>query len=117
VRDNLTEAAQSFLDLDADRARGVIERDEKANALYRDIFDTTARLITEHPEGNQAILHLVTAAKALERIGDHAKNVAESIIFLEEGKDIRHGGLDEEAAGFDGNLSRGDRLLSKLPGR
>jgi phosphate transport system protein len=117
VRDELAGAAQAFLDQDADHAREVIERDEEANALYNGIFDTTTRLSQEHPQGSEALIYLVTAAKALERIGDHAKNIAESIVFLEEGKDIRHGGLEEEAAGFSGDLGGKIPPTSKLPGK
>ncbi|PSQ92512.1 MAG: phosphate transport system regulatory protein PhoU [Bacteroidetes bacterium SW_4_67_19] len=117
VRDILTGACEAFLEEDPDRARAVIERDEEANQLYNNIFDTTARLSREHPEGSEALIYLVTAAKALERIGDHAKNIAESTVFLEEGKDIRHGGLDEEAAGFSGDLD-GDAIPpSQLAGK
>ena len=117
VRDNLAGACQAFLDQDADLAREIIERDEKANRLYRNTFDTTARLGREHPEGSEALIHLVTAAKALERIGDHGKNIAESIVFLEEGKDIRHAGLDDETAGFGGDVGGDARPTSKLPGK
>jgi phosphate transport system protein len=117
VRDELAGAAQAFLDQDADYAREIIERDEEANALYDGIFDTITRLSQKHPEGSEALIYLVTAAKALERIGDHAKNIAESIVFLEEGKDIRHGGLEEEAAGFSGDLGGKIPPTSKLPGK
>ena len=117
VRDILTGACEAFLEEDPDRARAVIERDEEANQLYNNIFDTTARLSREHPEGSEALIYLVTAAKALERIGDHAKNIAESTVFLEEGKDIRHGGLDEEAAGFSGDLDGDGIPPSQLAGK
>ena len=117
VRDELAGAAQAFLDQDADYAREIIERDEEANALYNGIFDTITRLSQKHPEGSEALVYLVTAAKALERIGDHAKNIAESTVFLEEGKDIRHGGLEEEAAGFSGDLGGKIPPTSKLPGK
>ena len=117
VRDILTGACEAFLDEDPDRARDVIERDEEANQLYNNIFDTTARLSQEQPEGSEALIYIVTDAKALERIGDHAKNIAESTVFLEEGKDIRHGGLEEEAAGFSGDIG-GDAISpSQLPGK
>lgn len=103
VRDNLDGVCQAFLHQDSERARLVIEHDKKTNRLYYNVFDTTARLVREHPEGAEVLTHLVTAAKALERIGDHAKNIAESIVFLEEGKDIRHSSLtDEDSTGFGG---------------
>lgn len=96
VRTNLDGVKQAFLEGDAEEARRVISRDEKANRLYRDTFDTIVKLAQEHPEGAEALCHLVTTNKALERIGDHAKNIAESIVFLEEGVDIRHSSLDEK---------------------
>jgi phosphate transport system protein len=44
-------------------------------------------------EQAEAIAHLLTASKSLERISDHTKNIAQSVVFMIEGTDIRHGGL------------------------
>jgi len=46
---------------------------------------------------------MIAANKAIERIGDHVKNVAESIVFLTEGEDIRHRGLKHELSETEGN--------------
>jgi phosphate transport system protein len=47
------------------------------------------------PEHAEAWMHLVTMSKGIERIADHAKNIAESVIFLVEGTDIRHRRVEE----------------------
>jgi phosphate transport system protein len=50
----------------------------------------------EH-EQSEVIAHLLTVSKSLERISDHAKNIAQSIVFMVEGQDLRHRGLQDKA--------------------
>ncbi len=52
----------------------------------------------EDPRGISGILHEMWALRSLERIGDHACNIAEHVIYLARGLDVRHGGLDEMGA-------------------
>jgi PhoU domain. len=47
-------------------------------------------------EQSEIIAHLLTVSKALERISDHAKNIAQSIVFMVEGRDLRHRGLQDD---------------------
>lgn len=93
----LRQAQDAFQKEDALLARKVIAHDQHVNRIHGDNFDALVTAISEHPEHVEAGAHMIAANKAIERIGDHVKNVAESIVFLIEGKDIRHRGLQQEA--------------------
>ena len=97
-RTMLREAEIAFLENDRLRARKVIARDLQVNRLYGETMDALVERCTAEPERAEQIAHLLTASKALERISDHAKNIAQSIVFLIEGRDIRHGGAADEAS-------------------
>lgn len=90
----LRKALDALARLDTKAALGIL----KADDLIDDEFDGFVRkLITymmEDPRTISASLDLLFLAKAIERIGDHSKNVAELIIYLVEGKDIRHQSMD-----------------------
>ncbi len=92
----LRQAQDAFQKEDALLARKVIARDRHVNRIHGDNFDALVAAIAEHPEHVEAGAHMIAANKAIERIGDHVKNVAESIVFLIEGEDIRHRGLKHE---------------------
>ncbi len=86
----LDAALDAFVNRDAASARAVIPEDKKVDALNKEF----QRLLTEHmtanPEAITRCLHLIVAVKSLERIADHAKNVAEEVVYLCEAEDIRH---------------------------
>ena len=90
----LRKALDALARLDTKAALGILRDDD----LIDDEFDCFVRkLITymmEDPRTISASLDLLFLAKAIERIGDHSKNVAELIIYLVEGKDIRHQSMD-----------------------
>jgi len=90
----LRKALDALARLDTKAALGILKEDD----LIDDEFDGFVRkLITymmEDPRTISASLDLLFLAKAIERIGDHSKNVAELIIYLVEGKDIRHQSMD-----------------------
>lgn len=86
----LKEALDSFVARDADRARGVVTRDNEVDELYHDIFRTLMEQMTRKPEISPRTTALLFIAKHLERIADHATNVAEMVIFFVEGRDVRH---------------------------
>jgi len=95
ARTMLREAEDAFLEDDRLKARKVIARDLQVNRLHDETFDTLVRMYEDDPDHVEAISHLLTVNKALERISDHAKNVAQGIVFMVEGRDIRHGGIGE----------------------
>lgn len=88
-RTMLRDVQHAFLERDRVLARKVIARDMRVNRLHRKAFNTLVEL-AESPEYVEASAHLITAIKALERIADHVKNIANHVIFLVEGVDIRH---------------------------
>jgi len=96
ARTMLREAEDAFLENDRLKARKVIARDLQVNRLHEETFATLVEMLEEGHEQAEALSHLLTVSKALERISDHAKNIAQGIVFMIEGRDIRHGGLDDE---------------------
>ena len=120
VTEQLEEASLALLERDTERAAAVRASDDEIDALELHIDSLCERILALHTPVAVDLRLILTAVKIntdLERIGDHAKNIAESIVFLEEGKDIRHGGLEEEAAGFSGDLGGKIPPTSKLPGK
>ena len=87
----------AFLENDRLKARKVIARDLQVNRLHEETFATLVEMCKNEHEQSEVIAHLLTVSKSLERISDHAKNVAQSIVFMVEGQDLRHRGLQDKA--------------------
>jgi len=103
-RTMLREAEVAFLENDRLKARKVIARDLQVNRLHDETFSTLVDMLKAGHEHAEAISHLLTVSKALERISDHTKNIAQGIIFMIEGRDIRHRSLttsDDEPSSDD----------------
>jgi len=83
-------ALDAFVNRDPAAARAVIERDQEQDRLNKQVRRELERLMVESPDHISRGLHLLTAAKSLERIADHAANVAEEVVYLCEALDIRH---------------------------
>ena len=88
----LREALDAFVAADADRAQAVIDRDYVVDAFYSQVFRELLTYMMENPRNIYRATRVQSIAKYLERIGDHATNVAEMVVFLVRGKDIRHSG-------------------------
>ncbi|MFN3597348.1 MAG: phosphate signaling complex protein PhoU [Rubricoccaceae bacterium] len=88
----------AFVTRDAAAARAVLARDEQVDRLHRENFDALVAHARQHPEQVAAVAHLLTAGKDVERVADHVANIAESVIFLLEGLDVRHGGAPSSPA-------------------
>ncbi|MBI5485815.1 MAG: phosphate signaling complex protein PhoU [Deltaproteobacteria bacterium] len=86
------EALDAFVSRDADRARDVIGRDETVDAYYEQIFRELLTYMMEEPRNIYRATRVQSVAKYLERIGDHACNIAEMVVFMVRGEDIRHRG-------------------------
>jgi phosphate transport system protein len=96
-RTMLREAEMAFLENDRLKARKVIARDLQVNRLHDETFATLVEMCKNEHEQSEVIAHLLTVSKSLERISDHAKNIAQSIVFMVEGQDLRHRGLQDKA--------------------
>ncbi len=86
VKDSL----DSFIKQDVNLARLVLARDDEIDGLKDQIFRELLTFMMSDPSTIPRALQLVLVSRHLERIGDHATNIAEDVIYLVQGKDIRH---------------------------
>lgn len=86
----LHDALDAFARLDGKQAIRLIAQDELVDHEFRSIMRTLITFMMEDPRTISGALDTLWVAKAIERIGDHAKNIAEYVIYIVEGKDIRH---------------------------
>jgi phosphate transport system protein len=92
------EALESFVTADADRAEKILDQDNIVDAYYWQIFRELVTYMIEDPRNITRAMRLQSIAKHLERVGDHATNLAEMVVFMVKGKDIRHGGAGQAPA-------------------
>lgn len=88
----LKDSLDAFVNRDPERARAVIPRDKEVDGLNKQIHLELPGVMAAQPETISRCLNLMVIAKSLERIADHATNVAEMVVFMCEGRDIRHSG-------------------------
>ena len=86
----LRQALDAFARLDAGEAAKVIRKDLAIDDEFRSILRQLITFMMEDPRTISTALEVVWIAKAVERIGDHAKNIAEEVIYIVRGTDIRH---------------------------
>jgi phosphate transport system protein len=86
----LHNALDAFARLDEKQAARIIAKDEVVDHEFRSILRSLITFMMEDPRTISGAIDTLWAAKAIERIGDHAKNIAEYVIYVVEGKDIRH---------------------------
>ncbi len=88
--DLLHDSLDAFARLDGKQALQLIAQDEVIDHEFRSIMRNLITFMMEDPRTISSALDTLWVAKAIERIGDHAKNIAEYVIYVVEGKDIRH---------------------------
>ena len=86
----LHDALDAFARLDGKQAMQIIAADEIIDHEFRTILRNLITFMMEDPRTISSALDTLWVAKAIERIGDHAKNIAEYVIYVVEGRDIRH---------------------------
>jgi phosphate transport system protein len=97
--DLLRRALDAFARLDTDTALVIIKADDQIDQEYDGFLRKLITYIMEDPRAISPSLNLLFLAKAIERVGDHAKNIAESTIYVAKGADVRHlGTSDMESA-------------------
>jgi phosphate transport system protein len=92
------DALDSFVKRDPELARDVLRRDDEVDQLKDQVFRELLTYMMADPGTIQRALALILISRNLERIADHATNIAEDVIFLVEAKDVRHHHLEEEKA-------------------
>ena len=83
-------ALDSLVRQDAATACRVLAADDEIDALYADLIETLKDVIRAHPEQLDATVLLFSVARALERLADHATNIAEDVLYMVEGEIHRH---------------------------
>ena len=83
-------AMNAFVNMDATAARRMIAMDRTVDQFNRDIIGELQILMQKRPEAVPAAVHCFSAARHIERIADHATNIAEDVIYLVEGDIVRH---------------------------
>jgi len=96
----LRKTLDAFARLDTQTAVVILKEDDLINHEFDGFVRTLITYMMEDPRTISASLDLLFLAKAIERIGDHSKNVAELIIYLVEGRDVRHRTLEEIESGL-----------------
>ena len=98
AKEMLKDALDSFVNGDADLAQRTIERDDIVDKLKDDIFIELIDYMSADASTIPRAMDLILVSRHLERIADHATNICEYVIFMEQGKDVRHKGqLNPEA--------------------
>ena len=90
----LKDALDAFVSGNTVLARGVIPRDKQIDEMNKSYQDNLTSLMEESTENIRRCRHLAIISKCLERIADHAKNIAEDAVMLHEAEDIRHAGVE-----------------------
>jgi len=91
----LRQSLDAFARLDVAEAMRVVKQDSAVDDEFRAIMRQLITFMMEDPRTITRALEILFIAKAIERIGDHAKNMSEYVIYLVKGRDVRHVSLDE----------------------
>jgi phosphate transport system protein len=91
----LRDALDAFVRLDTDLAQEVLNADDRLDALKTQIFRELLTYMLQDPSTIEPSLDLILVSRHLERIGDHATNIAEDVIFIASARDVRHHAADQ----------------------
>jgi phosphate transport system protein len=86
----LRKSLDALVETDCDLAHQVCAMDDEVDEMNRRMFQIVQDGIRAHPEHIESLIHLLSASRHLERIADHATNIAEDVIYMVEGKIVRH---------------------------
>ena len=93
--DMLRQALDAFARIDLQAAAQVVRQDREVDAEFKGITRQLITFMMEDPRTISRSLDLLFIAKSIERIGDHAKNISEYVVYMAKGRDVRHIGLAE----------------------
>jgi phosphate transport system protein len=99
TRQMLKQSLDALVGLDADLAREVRQHDDAVDEMNREMYGLVQKGIRENPDHVDAYIHLLSVSRHLERIADHATNIAEDIIYMIEGEIVRHQADIDDSSG------------------
>jgi phosphate transport system protein len=94
----LRKSLKALIELDTGLAREVIEADDEVDNLNRRMFDLSLKRIKKSPQQADSLVTLLSVSRHLERIADQVTNIAEDVIYMVEGKIVRHEKLEENTS-------------------
>lgn len=103
--DMLHRSIDAYVHLDIRTAREVCLQDEAIDKLNRDIINELIELMKRRPDLVDPAMHLFSASRQIERIADHATNIAEDVIYLVQGEIVRHRNRGDQAASARGPVA------------
>jgi len=83
-------AIDALINMDADTAMRVIDMDDIVDEMNRKMFEVIYKRIREVPHKAEVLIHHLSATRHLERVADHATNIAEDVIYMITGEIVRH---------------------------
>ncbi len=95
VREMLRQVLDAFARTDVDTAIAVVKADKKVDKKYKKIFKQLIQRMAKEPQSVPAVMNIMWAVRSLERLGDRCQNIAEHVIYMVIGTDVRHIKLDD----------------------
>src|ERR1700747_3875165 len=92
------QSLQAFIEENVDLAQQVLERDDVVDEINREAFESLTRVMQTSPGLSRQALDALIVARNLERVADHATNIAEDVIFWVRGADVLHHGVSNPAS-------------------
>ena len=86
----LKDALDAFVNRNTEKARAVVPRDKEVDQIHKQLQRELVSYMIESPATITRCLHLMAISKRIERIADHATNIAEEVVYIYEARDIRH---------------------------
>jgi len=96
VKEMIKEVIEAFISYDVGMAKSVIAKDDEVDEIYHSILRETLKMMVQKEDLIEPLIHVQSVAKWLERIGDHCTNLAEKVVFVVRGEDIRHAKKQEQ---------------------